>query len=285
MHHREGFEMKREGTLQDLVELMRGKQVVALTGAGCSTESGIPDYRGPETKRRARNPIKFLEFIKQPGERARYWSRSMIGWPRLSEARPNAGHLALAALEDAGVMRGIITQNVDRLHHAAGSKRVIELHGALAEVCCLDCGEVEQRDRFQQRLLGLNPSFDVTGAEIAPDGDAELPRALARDFRVPGCRRCLEGTLKPNVVFFGENVPKPTVERAFSLLEEADLLLVIGSSLTVYSGYRFVRRAAEIGMPVAIINIGETRGHKHAQVAVDAPIGEVLPALVKELGV
>lgn len=277
--------MTTRNTLSELVSMMRGQQVVALTGAGCSTESGIPDYRGPETKRRARNPIKYLEFITKPEERARYWSRSLVGWPRLSEARPNMGHLALASLEDAGILRGIITQNVDRLHHAAGSKRVIELHGALAEVRCLDCGEIEQRDRFQQRMLGLNPNFDQAGAESAPDGDAELPRAAARGFQVPGCRRCLEGTLKPNVVFFGENVPKSTVERAFSLLEEADVLLVIGSSLTVYSGYRFVRRASELEMPVGIINIGETRGHKHAAVAIDASIGTVLPALVEELGV
>lgn len=270
-------------SVKQLAQLLRGRRVVALTGAGCSTESGIPDYRGPETRRRTRNPVKFLDFIGTPQARTRYWSRSAVGWPKMRAALPNSGHLALAQLEDQGHLSGIITQNVDRLHHAAGSKRVIELHGTLAQVRCLECGEVEARDAFQARLLAMNPGFEPEVQELAPDGDAELGEHLYADFQVPCCRRCLGGLLKPNVVFFGENVPKPTVERAFAMVEEAQALLVLGSSLTVYSGYRFVKRAAELKVPIAIVNIGETRGHALAQVAIDAPLGDTLTRLAREL--
>ncbi len=259
--------------------LLRGRRVVALTGAGCSTESGIPDYRGPGTRERARNPVQYRAFVDDPRARQRYWARSMLGWPRFAAARPNDGHRAFAALERAGLLRGVITQNVDRLHHAAGSARVVELHGALAEVVCLACGAIEPRDALQRRLALLNPRWDAD-VELAPDGDAELD--AADGFRVADCLAC-GGVLKPRVVFFGENVPLGTVDRAFALLEEGDALLVAGSSLTVYSGFRFVRRAAERGVPVVVVNLGPTRGDPLAALRVDAPVGEVLPALVTAL--
>lgn len=267
---------------ESLVALLRGRRFVVLTGAGCSTESGIPDYRGPGTRARARNPIQHREFISRPEVRARYWARSLIGWPRFCSARPNAAHQALAALERAGVVRGLITQNVDRLHHAAGSQRVIELHGALARVRCLQCGALEDRAHLQERLLALNPDFTEQQAELRPDGDAELQAESVRSFRVADCLRC-GGILKPDVVFFGDNVPPPTVEAAFSLLAEGEALLVVGSSLAVWSGYRFVVRAAERQMPVALVNMGESRGDPHAQVRVEARAGEVLPQLVERL--
>jgi NAD+-dependent protein deacetylase sirtuin 4 len=265
-----------------LVELLRGRRIVVLTGAGCSTESGIPDYRGPGTRARARNPIQHMEFLGRPEVRARYWARSLIGWPRFSSARPNAAHHALAELERDGYVLGLITQNVDRLHHAAGSSRVIELHGALADVRCLSCSERVSRKDLQERLLALNPSFLEQQVELRPDGDAELPVEAVHSFRVADCEHC-GGALKPDVVFFGDNVPRPTVDAAFAMLEEGDALLVVGSSLAVFSGYRFVLRAAERQMPIGMINIGETRGAELADVHVEARAGEVLPLLASEL--
>lgn len=269
--------------VQALVELLRGRRVVALVGAGCSTASGIPDYRGPETRRRARNPIQIQAFLGDDAGRQRYWARAVVGWPRFRASRPNAAHEALAALEHAGVLRGLITQNVDRLHHAAGSRRVVELHGALHEVVCLACGHTEPRDAVQERLLALNPGFDGARVEIAPDGDAELPTAMIEGFRVAGCGRC-DGVLKPKVVFFGENVPADVTAAAWSLYEEGEVLLVVGSSLTVFSGYRFVRRAAKEGMPVALVNLGPTRGDVEATLRVDDHVEAVLPALAQALG-
>lgn len=265
-----------------LARLLRGRRIVVLTGAGCSTESGIPDYRGPGTRARARNPIQHMEFLSRPEVRARYWARSLIGWPRFSQARPNAAHQALAALERDGHVLGLITQNVDRLHHAAGSTRIIELHGALAEVRCLSCGRREPRAQLQERLLALNPGFMEQQVELRPDGDAELPLEAVRSFRVAGCTSC-GGAMKPDVVFFGDNVPRPTVDAAFAMLEEGDALLVVGSSLAVFSGYRFVLRASERHMPIAMINIGESRGDELADVRVEARAGEVLPQLVEAL--
>jgi NAD-dependent SIR2 family protein deacetylase len=265
-----------------LVKLLRGRRIVVLTGAGCSTESGIPDYRGPGTRARARNPIQHMEFLSRPEVRARYWARSLIGWPRFSMARPNAAHHALAALERDGHVLGLITQNVDRLHHAAGSARIIELHGALAEVRCLSCGEREPRASVQERLLALNPDFMEHQVELRPDGDAELPVEAVRSFRVADCTHC-GGALKPDVVFFGDNVPRLIVDAAFTMLEEGDALLVVGSSLAVFSGYRFVLRAAERHMPIGMINIGECRGEALADVRVEARAGEVLPQLVEAL--
>jgi NAD-dependent deacetylase sirtuin 4 len=268
--------------LRDLVDLLAGRRVVALTGAGCSTESGIPDYRGPETARRARNPIQYRAFLDSAAERRRYWARSFLGWPRMAAARPNDAHLALAGLERAGALQGVITQNVDRLHHVAGSARVIELHGALAEVRCLECGATEHRDSVQARLAVLNPGFATRTVEHAPDGDAELDGEAVQRFAEAPCLAC-GGVLKPGVVFFGESVPAAVVEAAWALLAEGEALLVVGSSLAVFSGYRFVRRAAERAMPVAIVNLGPTRGDALAQVRVDARCGQVLPALAAAL--
>jgi NAD+-dependent protein deacetylase sirtuin 4 len=265
-----------------LVELLRGRRVVGLVGAGCSTASGIPDYRGPETRRRARNPIQIQSFLGDDAGRQRYWARAVVGWPQFRASRPNAGHEALAALEHAGVLRGLITQNVDRLHHAAGSRRVVELHGALHEVVCLACGGLEPRDALQERLLALNPGWDGTRALAAPDGDAELPAAMIEGFRVAGCLRC-SGVLKPKVVFFGENVPAEVTADAWSLFSEGEVLLVVGSSLTVFSGYRFVRRAAQHGVPVALVNLGPTRGDPLATLRVDDRVEAVLPALAAAL--
>lgn len=268
-------------TREELLALLRGRRLSLLTGAGVSTESGIPDYRGPETRRRARNPIRFADYMKSDALRARYWARSMIGWERFSQAEPNDAHRALARLERAGVASGPITQNVDRLHQRAGSRDVLELHGALAEVRCLDCGLVEPRAELQHRLVVLNPLFHGRPAELAPDGDAELEVAL-EGFAIPRCLRC-DGTLKPNVVFFGENVARAIVEQAYARVEASEALLVIGSSLAVFSGYRFVRRAEERGIPVAIVNLGPTRGDPHATLRVDARAGELVPWLVDAL--
>ncbi|ARA91991.1 NAD-dependent deacetylase [Rhodothermaceae bacterium RA] len=266
----------------DLVALLRGRRTVVLSGAGCSTESGIPDYRGPETRRRARNPIQHRAFVTDPAARVRYWMRSAVGWPRFTRAEPNPGHLALARLEAAGLVRGIITQNVDRLHQAAGSRRVVELHGALAEVRCLACGTLESRSALQHRIERLNPGWSARSGELAPDGDAELPEALTQGFAVPTCRTC-NGPLKPNVVFFGEHVPPDRVEAAWRLFDEADVLLVVGSSLAVYSGYRFVLRAVKEQKPFALVNLGPARGSDRAAVHVDGQTGAVLPRLADAL--
>jgi len=242
-------------SVQDLTALLSGKRVAVLTGAGISTDSGIPDYRGPETLRRARKPMRFQEYAASAEGRARYWARSMLGWPRFAAARPNAGHQALVELEHAGVVSGVITQNVDRLHHAAGSRRVVELHGALAEVRCLSCDAPEAREHLQERLAAQNPHLAAADAALAPDGDSDLEAHWYESFRVANCLAC-DGILKPNVVFFGESVPRHVVDQAMTLVDDADALLVVGSSLAVYSGFRFVRRAHERGMPIAIVTLG-----------------------------
>lgn len=273
-----------EAPREVLLRVLADRRICVLTGAGVSTESGIPDYRGPETRRRARSPMKFADYMKSDRLRARYWARSMLGWSRFSAARPNAAHHALARLEAAGATTGLLTQNVDRLHHAAGSRDVIELHGALADVRCLDCGALEPRGELQHRLVVLNPTVLDEVGELAPDGDADL--ALRDEnlatFRVPGCLAC-SGTLKPDVVFFGESVPRARVEAAYARVEACEALLVIGSSLAVFSGYRFVRRAAERGTPVAIVTLGPSRGDPHASVRVEERAGSVVPWLVERL--
>jgi NAD+-dependent protein deacetylase sirtuin 4 len=270
--------------LEALVALLRGRTIVALTGAGCSTESGIPDYRSPERPPRQRPPIQHREFMDDAQVRRRYWARSLLGWTQFSTAQPNAGHRALAELEDAGLLAGIITQNVDSLHHRAGSRAVVELHGALARVRCLGCGAMISRDALQQRLSDENPGFlkSAHGAIIAPDGDAELPEALVAELSPVACARC-DGALMPDVVFFGGSVAKPTLDSAWATFDRAEVLLVIGSSLTVFSGYRFVYRAAERSIPVAILNRGPTRGDPHATLRLDARAGTVLPELLRAL--
>ncbi|GIV60040.1 MAG: NAD-dependent protein deacetylase [Rhodothermaceae bacterium] len=271
-----------KGAFRALVGLLHGRRTVVLSGAGCSTESGIPDYRGPETRRRARRPMPFQAFAGDPEARRRYWARSAAGWQRVALARPNAAHRALARMEHGGHVCGVITQNVDGLHTAAGSRRVVELHGTLARVRCLDCGTTEARAAFQQRLLARNPAWRPEHVRVAPDGDAEVDEAAVRSFVVPGCAAC-GGVLRPDVVFFGESVPRERVEAAWQLFEEAEVLLVVGSSLAVYSGYRFVLRAAREGRPVALINLGPTRGDALAAVRVAGRLGEVLPRLAAAL--
>lgn len=270
--------------LQPMLDLLRGRRAVVLAGAGCSTESGIPDYRGPDS--RPRKPIQYQEFVRSEANRVRYWARGTVGWTRFSAARPNAAHLALARLEEAGIVRGIITQNVDGLHHAAGSRRVIELHGSLGAVRCLGCGDAVARDAFQQRILSLNAEWAerMRGGEVdqAPDGDAELPAWALEQFRVPACEAC-GGVMKPDVVFFGENVPAERVREAWELFGEGDVLLVAGSSLTVYSGRRFIYRAQQDGVPIGILNLGPTRADEMAAAKVEARLGDVLPRLADAL--
>ena len=271
--------------IEALARLLRARRAVALTGAGCSTESGIPDYRGrlPDGRARPpRTPIDYRDFIGSAAARRRYWARAVLGWTAVARARPNPAHHALAALERSGALVGVITQNVDGLHRAAGSRRVIELHGALARVVCLGCGTRGSRAEVQERLLASNPGWHDHAQRVAPapDGDAELDGDAIARFSICTCAGC-GGTLKPDVVFFGETVPRELVDQAWALLAEAEVLLVVGSSLTVYSGYRFVRRAAEQRMPVAIVNQGPTRGDGHATLKVEARAGRVLPALVR----
>ncbi|AKF05942.1 NAD-dependent protein deacetylase of SIR2 family [Sandaracinus amylolyticus] len=268
--------------LEALCTLLAGRRVVALTGAGCSTESGIPDYRGEGTRKRARNPMQYRAFLHDARARARYWARSLHGWPRIAGARPNDAHRALASMEREGALVGLITQNVDRLHHAAGSARVIELHGALAEVRCLACGTTAPRADVQARLLDANPGFVERPVELNPDGDAELEDDALDGFRVVACEAC-GGVLKPDVVFFGDSVPRPRVDAAHAMVRDADAMLVVGSSLAVYSGLRFVRAAAERAIPIAILNVGETRGDALATLRVDARAGAMLPLLAQRL--
>ena len=266
-------------TLQPALDLLHGRRVVTLTGAGVSTESGIPDYRSPEALARGpRRTIQGPEFVRSEALRRRYWARAMAGWERFRLARPGPSHRALAELEDAGIVSALITQNVDRLHHAAGSRRITELHGALAEVVCLDCGAIEERDLVQLRMNQLNASWIDGPVPMAPDGDADLPDHLVESFVIPTCLRC-DGVLKPNVVFFGDNVPRFIVEEAYAHVDAAEALLVTGTSLTVFSSYRFLLRAAERKIPIVIVNRGPVRGEEQATLKLEATTGETLSAL------
>jgi NAD-dependent SIR2 family protein deacetylase len=257
--------------------LLRGRTWAALTGAGISTDSGIPDYRGPTSARAT--PMQYREFIGSVEAQRRYWARSYLGWHRISNARPNAGHRALADLESAG-LAGVITQNVDGLHSTAGTRHVINLHGDIASVVCLECGERSARGELQHRLAIVNhrpeESHLLEHAELRPDGDA-----VARDwqhFQLVGCAYCA-GRLKPDVVFFGESVPKSRVEEAYALVERSDVLVVLGSSLTVMSGLRFVRHQVKRQQPVVIINRGPTRGDELANLKIDRGCSETLTEL------
>jgi len=276
------MELTEQPAFKDLLALVKRYRVCVLTGAGVSTRSGIPDYRSPEQLQRKRKPIEYQPFITQAAMRERYWSRSMNGWPHFSSTQPNDAHRALAQLEKAGEIQGIITQNVDRLHHKAGSQRVVELHGALSEACCLSCGTLEARDALQTRLTVLNPNWLNQPTMLAPDGDADLPESPTEPFILPTCLEC-EGMLKPNVVLFGESVDKGVLQKAWDVFDESDMLLVVGSSLTVYSGFRFARKAAQRGMPIAIINIGATRADDLTTLHLETEAGETLQALSKSL--
>ncbi|OBJ27157.1 NAD-dependent protein deacetylase [Mycobacterium colombiense] len=267
----------------ELVTLLAGRRIAVLTGAGISTDSGIPDYRGPDSP--PSNPMTIRQFTGDPAFRQRYWARNHVGWRHMDDTVPNAGHRALAALEDASVVSGVITQNVDLLHTKAGSRNVINLHGTYAQVICLDCGFTMTRAALGERLEALNPGFierseAIGGLAVAPDADAVV--ADTASFRYLDCERC-GGMLKPDIVYFGESVPKDVVAEAYGWVERADALLVAGSSLTVFSGYRFVRHAAALGIPVAIVNRGRTRGDDLATVKVDGGCSELLALLADEL--
>lgn len=256
-------------------KMLEGGGVLALTGAGMSTDSGIPDYRGPGSARRS--PMTLQDFTRTPRARQRYWARSHIGWQRMAAAAPNDGHRALAELGAAGIVTAVITQNVDGLHQAAGSDPVVDLHGRLSQVICLDCRALSPRDRLHRRLTVLNPGWaertDLPEADIAPDGDVEVDDTA--DFEVAGCEVC-GGVLKPDVVFFGENVPVLSVQECYRMVEAARVLLVAGTSLTVFSGRRFVARAVRERIPVVVINRGPTRAAAFADVHLDAGCSQVL---------
>jgi len=270
------------GDMGGILELLRTRTCTVLTGAGCSTESGIPDYRGPDGRLRARLPMRFQEFMADPAARTRYWARSAVGWPRFSAARPNDAHRALAALEVSGCLQGVITQNVDGLHQAAGSRSVVDLHGSLGSVRCMTCDATFRRDGVQVWLRDLNPGFGEATERYIADGDAALPPGAERGFRIPDCPGC-GGILKPDVVFFGESVPKPTLDAAWRLFERGEALLVVGSSLTVFSGRRFVLRAQQEGKPVVIVNQGPTRGDEAAVHKVEERAGAFLSGLALAL--
>ncbi|MFC4064721.1 NAD-dependent protein deacetylase [Actinoplanes subglobosus] len=252
--------------------------VVVLSGAGLSTDSGIPDYRGPSGSARRGSPMTYQTFTGDPVARRRYWARSHLGWRTIGDARPNEGHRAVARLQERGLLAGLITQNVDGLHQAAGAREVIELHGNLARVVCLGCGERSGRAELEDRLSAANPRFEAVAVTINPDGDVELDDAEVDGFTVVDCLTC-DGMLKPDVVYFGETVPPERVSRSFALVAGARTLLVLGSSLTVMSGRRFVLRAVRDGIRVAIVNRGVTRGEPYADLMIDAPLGVVLPNL------
>ena len=255
------------------VGLLRARRFVALTGAGMSTDSGIPDYRGPGSA--DRTPMTFQEFVSGPRAQQHYWARSYLGWARMHDAVPNVGHHALARLEASRACDAVVTQNVDGLHEQAGSQRLVALHGRIAEVVCLGCGDTTSRAVLQHELTSLNPGWLTRHAEAParPDGDVDLEDTT--DFVPPACSRC-GGVLKPHVVFFGENVPKDRVARCYEMVDAAEALLVLGSSLTVMSGFRFVRYAVKHGTPVVIVNRGRTRGDELATFTVDYGTSEFL---------
>jgi len=267
----------RPPTTGDALDLVAGRPVLVLSGAGVSTDSGIPDYRGPGSP--ARTPMTYQEFVAGEGARRRYWARSHLGWSRMGTARPNPGHQALARLEATGRVGLLVTQNVDGLHEAAGSRRVCALHGRIADVVCLGCRTRSRRSTLARRLADLNPGWAERHADAAdrPDGDVDLDDT--EDFVVPGCERC-GGVLKPDVVFFGENVPGRRVDRCYAavarLAEVDGAMLVVGSSLTVMSGFRFVRHAARLGAPVVIVNRGSTRADDLATLKLEQGTSEFL---------
>lgn len=256
----------------------RHRRLLLLTGAGCSTDSGIPDYRDADGQWKRTPPVDYRAFMADAAVRRRYWARSLAGWPRFGYARPNATHQALAALEAAGRVELLLTQNVDGLHQRAGSRRVIDLHGRLDQVRCMGCGARSPREALQQRLLEANPGWVTAQAAQAPDGDADLEGDFS-GFVVPDCLAC-GGLLKPDVVFFGENVPRERVADVHAHLQRADAVLVVGSSLMVYSGFRFVDAAARAGLPVAAVNLGRTRADALLSLKVEQPCAQALAFLL-----
>jgi NAD-dependent SIR2 family protein deacetylase len=266
------------GRLRDLVA---AGGVTVLTGAGMSTASGIPDYRGPDGSRRVQ-PMQYAEFLASSENRRRYWARSYVGWARFRSAGPNDAHRAVAALQQAGNVEELITQNVDGLHQAAGSRHVIELHGNLTDIVCLNCEERFDRGEVHRWIAEANPDFDAQSDQIRPDGDIVLAAQDFAGFRLARCVTCGSDLLKPDVVFFGGSVAKPLVDRAYGAVEAADVLLVLGSSLQVMSGLRFVKRSHALGIPVAVVTRWPTRGDAWASLRIDGLLQDVLPRLVRD---
>ncbi|WP_425376068.1 NAD-dependent protein deacetylase [Roseiarcus fermentans] len=259
--------------------IARRRRLFVLTGAGCSAPSGIPDYRDAEGRWKRVPPVTYQAFMASEATRRRYWGRSLVGWRKFHAAAPNLAHRALARLERLGGSEVLLTQNVDGLHQTAGSEGVIDLHGRLDRVRCMGCGARTARSAFQEALARRNPEWPALEAAEAPDGDAELDGVDFSNFVTPACSAC-GGVLKPDVVFFGESVPRDRVERAYAHLAAADAMLVVGSSLMVYSGYRFVERAAASGKPIAVVNLGRTRADALASLKVEAPCEEALAFLL-----
>lgn len=255
-------------------DVLGERRWLVLTGAGVSTDSGIPDYRGPGAP--VRRPMNFADFRRTEGARQRYWARAYLGWSAMGTAVPNATHHALVAMQAQGRLSGLITQNVDGLHRSAGHRDVIDLHGRLDAVICLDCGDSSSRADLQDRLAELNPSFANDDQVLLPDGDVALEETAS--FTVAACEQC-DGLLKPDVIFFGENVPVPRVQECQRLVDEAEALVVLGSSLQVFSGRRFVKQAFARGIPIVIVNRGETRADELATLKLDAGCAEVLQEL------
>jgi len=275
------------GSFGTLVDVVASGRVLILSGAGLSTESGIPDYRGPTGLARRAQPMTYQAFTGSAAARRRYWARSYLGWRHIARAAPNDGHRAVAEMSRRGLLTGIITQNVDGLHQAAGpvmgGAGVTELHGSLHRVICLSCGRRTARAELDRRLAAANPGWDARLAAVNPDGDAVLDDQATESFQVVDCSAC-HGVLKPDVVFFGENVPRPRAEACYAMVERSRALVVLGSSLTVMSGFRYVRHAARLQRPVVIVNQGATRGDAYAAATLDAPLGPMLTDLVVALG-
>ena len=264
--------------------VQRYPRLFVLSGAGISTDSGIPGYRDADGQWRRTPPVLLQDFLRSESVRQRYWARSMAGWPAVANARPNIAHEALARLETAGRLQRLVTQNVDGLHQRGGSSRVIELHGNLETVVCLECRASHSRAWIQRVLELLNPEFQAAPAATVADGDADIERCNFDRFLVPQCPRC-SGVLKPNVVFFGEGVPRERVDDALRSLKQADAMLVIGSSLMVYSGFRFCELADAIGKPIAAINLGRTRADHLLALKIERPCAEALASLLERLGI
>jgi NAD-dependent SIR2 family protein deacetylase len=271
-----------DAALGELSAFVAAGDVMVLTGAGLSTESGIPDYRGPTGALRRSLPMTYQSFTGDPVARRRYWARSQLGWRHVARAAPNDGHHAVATMQERGHLTGVVTQNVDGLHQAGGARSVVELHGNLDLVVCLGCGERTSRDDLDVRLRAANPDWEARVTAVNPDGDVTIADAEVERFATVDCASC-GGVLKPDVVFFGENVPPEKVEHCYGLVERSRALLVLGSSLTVMSGLRFVKRAAASGIPVGIVNQGVTRGDDLAALRVSAPLGRTLTGLVRGL--
>ena len=263
----------------------RHRRLFVLTGAGCSTASGIPDYRDADGEwKRVARPVMLQDFLANEHTRKRYWARSLVGWKRMSGARPNDAHRSLATLEHEGRIEQLVTQNVDGLHQAAGSRDVIDLHGRVDVVRCMSCEQRSTRAQLQAELIARNPGFADLDALVAPDGDADLDSVDFAAFDVPGCEAC-GGLLKPDVVFFGESVPKERVRRAMAALERSDAMLIVGSSLMVYSGFRFADAMAQAGKPIAAVNLGKTRADNLLELKITARCADALAFLLGDAGV